>query len=117
LGYVSKDFVVVDALGNRKKRVQVGSDKVTTSIQKLSSVTIDSDEMSYDIVNRTDTETDSKVNLFRAFNLPINTADDALFGTTPSAAGGYSDTALSSFTQDEVLIIGLDSSKIAESID
>lgn len=116
-GYAPKSLIYYNSLGQRKKLVKEGSTNVVNNKLLLGQKSITSLLLTQDKVNRTDYETDSLVNLFYSFRLPLTTADDTLFTTTPSAKGGYADTAMSGLAQDEILILGIDNSEYGEMLD
>lgn len=116
-GYAPKSLLYYNSLGQTKKLVKAGSDNVVNSTSLIAQTTISSALLSQTIVDKNDYETDSFVNLFHTFRLPINAADEALFTTTPSSKGGYSDTAMSAISQDKVLVIGVDNSSYGEMLD
>lgn len=116
-GYAPKSLLYYNSLGQRKKLVKEGSTNVVNNTVLLGQKTITSATLSQDKVDRRDYETDSLVNLFYTFRLPITDADDTLFTVTPSAKGGYADTAMTNLAQDKVLVFGIDSTEYGEMID
>lgn len=117
MGYKPRSVLFANSLGSRKKSVNIGSDSVTLSQSLLGQNTISGGTLTFNKVVRTDTATDSLVNLFYSFRLPISTADDTLFTVTPSKSGGFADTALSGLAQTEIAVIGLPSTEYGEMLD
>lgn len=116
-GYKPRSLLYADAMGNKKKKVQTGSDNVINSKNKLGRTTLSASSMTYDIVSLADYDTDSRVNWFYSFRLPITASDKALFGVSNSSSGGYADTAYSAISQDEILVVGIPSTEYGEMID
>lgn len=120
-GYTPKSLIYSDAKGSKKKLVKEGSNNITNTIELLGQKTITASlvdsPISQNIIDRTNFETDSLVNLFYSFKLPITDVDDKLFISTPSSKGGYSDTALNVMSQDKVLILGIDNNEYGEMVD
>jgi len=116
-GYAPKSLLYYNSIGQRKKLVKEGSTNVVNNTVLLEQKTISGDTITLNIINRKNYETDSLVNLFYSFRLPITDADDTLFKVTPSAKGGYGDTAMSGLSQDEILAIGVDSIEYGEMLD
>ena len=115
-GYAPKSLLYYNSLGQRKKLVKEGSTNVVNNTVLLGQKSIMT-SLSQDKVDRRDYETDSLVNLFYTFRLPITDADDTLFTVTPSAKGGYGDTAMTNIAQDKILVFGIDSTEYGEMID
>lgn len=116
-GYAPKSLLYYNSLGQRKKLVKEGSTNVVSNTLLLGQKSITSLSFTQNKVNRLNYETDSLVNLFYSFRLPLTTADDTLFTVTPSAKGGYADTAMSGIAKDSVLVFGIDSAEYGEMID
>jgi hypothetical protein len=116
-GFKPKSLLYVDSLGRRKKEVKIGSNKIVNSKKTLGYDTLSGTSLSYNLVDLNDYNTDSRVNWFYGFALPISDADEALFETTPSVKGGYSDTAYSALSQDEILVLGIPASEYGEVLD
>lgn len=80
-------------------------------------VTVTSANLSQDYVDRADYNTDSLVNLFYSFGLPLNSANDSVFTGKSYSNGGYSDTGLSALAQTQIVVIGINNSQYGEVID
>jgi len=116
-GYAPKSLLYYNSIGQKKKLVKEGSTNVINDTKLLGQKVVSGSSITLNSVNRTDYETDPLVNLFYSFRLPITEADDTLFTTTPSAKGGYGDTAMSGLSQDNILVVGLDSIEYGEMLD
>jgi hypothetical protein len=58
-------------------------------------------------VARSNFLTDSYVNLFYSFGLPLNSVDDNKYTGTTYVNGGYSDTALSAVAKTKIVVISV----------
>lgn len=116
-GFSIKSSLYANTKGDRKKAVKEGSTNIVSSIKALGQNIVSGTSLTQDIVNRTDYSTDSLVNLIYSFSLPITEGDKTLFSATTFEKGGYADTALSGISQDDVLIIGVDTTQYGEMFD
>lgn len=100
------------------KPVELGSTSVTEEMVKNNTRTIAYSGLTQTVIDRTNLGTGSTLtNLFKTFNLPITSGDKTLFTTIANLGGGFSDTALSGFNQDQVLVINIPSGEYGEQID
>lgn len=109
--------VLANAIGSVRKLVEPSSTRITTTESKLGQVTLGSTALTHNVVDRTAISSDSLVNLFYSFGLPITTTDDYIFTGAPSTSGGFSDTALSGLAQDNIIVIGIDEAYYGEKLD
>lgn len=112
-----KSFLIASPSGALKKSVESQSSLVTSELVDLGSNTISGSSLSRVVVNRADFNTDSLVNLYYSFGLPLNSTDDANYTGTTYTNGGFSDTALSGIAQTKILVLGIDNSTYGECID
>jgi hypothetical protein len=112
-----KSFLIATPRGGLSKLVESQSNGVNTDILANGQVTVSADSLTFSTINRADYNTDSLVNLFYSFGLPITTANDTLYTGTTFEKGGYADTALSGIAQTKILAIGIDNSTYGESLD
>ena len=68
-------------------------------------------------ITKTNYTSDSLVNLFNTFGLPLKTSDVIKYTSTTNVNGGYLDTAISGLTYNNVLVIGIPNSQYGEIID
>lgn len=101
------------------KSVEVASISVNTVTENLGYKTIyySGGSITQNKVNLNDKNTDSLVNLFYAFGLPISNSDYSKYTGTTSQLGGYSDTAISGISKNEILVIGISGDEFPELID
>lgn len=101
------------------KPVEIPSISVNTTFESLgfNDLTFTGGSLSQLMVNLNDKNTDTFVNLFYSFSLPITSADFNKYNTVLSNAGGFADTALSGVAQENILVIGIDGEEYSELID
>jgi hypothetical protein len=112
-----KSALFVDNVGNIKKAVEPQSSGVTIEFVANGQSIIPAASLTQNVVNINDINTDSLVNLFYTFNLPLDYNTFYRFTGTTSSQGGFSDTALSGIAQSEIVVIGIDNSLYGELID
>lgn len=112
-----KSFLIANGSGDLFKPVE--SLQSAISVQAISNgqITISGSDIRQTIIDRTDYETDSLVNLFYSFGLSLDSTSDNIFTGITYANGGYSDTALSGLAQTKILVISIDNSTYGEIID
>lgn len=115
--YQIKHKIFVDTLGNTKKEVDPTSNNVNVTKQNLGQEIVPNTSIDKFIVNRTNFDSDNKVNLLYAFGLPITENDKTLFTSVTNANGGFSDTALSTLNNNENLVLSIDNNLYGELID
>lgn len=110
-----KSMLILNNSGDLKKAVEPESSELTTEMIANGAQT----ELSIrrDIINRTASNTDSLVNLYYSFNLPLNSGDDYKFTGITNNLGGFADTALSGIAQSKILVAGVENSQYGEIID
>ena len=112
-----KSMLVLNTSGLVTKPVASQSINILSETVKNGFTTVSGSNISYEVVNRADLTTDTMVNLFYSFGLPLNSSDDVDFTVTTYANGGYSDTALSGLAVSDILIIAINDSTYGECID
>ncbi len=117
LGYSPRSLLYYNSLGQTSKLVKEGSTNIINSTNLLGQKTVSASTLSQQVIDKNDYETDSFVNLFYTFRLPITTADETLFTATTSTRGGFADTALSGLAKDKIFVIGIDNSEYGELLD
>lgn len=101
------------------KPVEIPSISVNTTFEHLGfrDVVYSGASLSQLIVDLNDKNTDTFVNLFYSFGLPITASDFIKYTGETSSVGGYADTALSGIAQTKILVIGVDGDEYSELID
>jgi len=112
-----KSFLILNGKGVMNKPVEAQSSHISSEVIANGQVTVSGTGLTQNIVDRNNYLTDSLVNLFYSFGLPLNSKDDNIITGVTFASGGYSDTALSGMAQTKILVIGIDNSKYGESLD
>lgn len=112
-----KSVLIVNSSGILKKSVESNSTKIISELVSNGEVTLSGANLSKTVIDRTDYNTDSLVNLFYSFGLPLNYTDDVKFTGTTFANGGYSDTSFSALAQTDILVIGINNANFGELVD
>lgn len=112
-----RSVLMVNSSGSLFKPVATQSSNVLSEIKLNGVTTISGSDVTQNVVNRADFATDSLVNLFYSFGLPLDATSDALFSAVTYAQGGFSDTALSGIGATKILVIAVDNTKYGESLD
>lgn len=112
-----KSPLIVNASGLLRKSVENQSTYISYDILSNGTTTLNGSSLSFNVINRNDYNTDSLVNLFYSFGLPLNSTDDTTYTGITYERGGYSNTALSGIAQTNILVIGINNSSYGESLD
>lgn len=112
-----KTPLIVNSSGSYRKSVETQSSTISTELVTLGSTTISGSNITQVSINRNDSNTDSYVNLFYSFGLPLTTTEDTKFTATTFANGGYSDTALSGLAQTQILVFALNNANYGDVLD
>lgn len=114
---VLKSILLVDNTGATKKAVESQSIIITSEVVPNGETTISGTSLTQNLINRNDILTDSLVNLYSSFGLPLNSQSDNNFTGITYSNGGFSDTALSGLAQSNILVFGIDNDMYGESLD
>lgn len=112
-----KSVLVVSGNGVLTKPLEKQSTQIISTIIHNGQVTISGTNISYNVINRNNFETDSLVNLYYSFGLPLTTVQDINFTGVSFENGGYSSTTLSGLAKSNILVIGLKNTTYGESLD
>lgn len=112
-----RNFLIVNSSGSLKKSVEPQSITINSDITSNGLTTVSGSNLTHFVVNRANYNSDSNVNLFSSFGLPLNATDDYKFTGTTFANGGYSDTSFSGLAQTTILVFGIDNSTFGETLD
>ncbi len=112
-----KSTLIVNPSGASRKAVETQSSTISTESVNIGVTTISGSNITQVSINRNDSSTDSYVNLFYSFGLPLTSTDDTKFTGTTFANGGYSDTALSGFAQTQILVFALNNANYGDVLD
>jgi len=116
LNYSIKSFVFKDNTGVVFKNIESGANTVNTTTTNVGSNTVSGINLTHNIVARTAT-TENLTNLFYSFGLPISDSEKLLFSSTTSVNNGFSDTALSGFNTNRIIVIGINNDEYGEMLD
>jgi hypothetical protein len=112
-----KSNLIVNSAGGIRKFVETQSSGITLTYVPLGLNTVTNNNLTQNVINRNNVNTDPLVNLYYSFNLSLNsTTDNNLTGVT-STYGGYSDTALSGLAVTNILAIAINNSQYGEMLD
>ena len=109
--------LILNTSGLVTKPVSSQSVNILTETVPNGTTTISGSNLTFNLVNSDNYTTDSKVNLFSSFNLPIMPNDFTLFTATTSNNGGYSNTSYSGVATNKILVISLNNSTYGECLD
>jgi len=108
---------LLSVAGSQFKNVEPNSSKTVISQTNIGQLTTTGTTLSHDVIYLSANTTDSLVNLYNTFRLPITASQKFVFTGTTFNNGGWSDTALSGLSTDVILAIGIPDTEYAEAID
>lgn len=114
---VIKSPLIATASGSVYKSVQPSSISINTQYVSLGQSGLTGTSLGQYIIDRHSGATDSLVNLFYTFGLPLDTTDDIVYTGRTFANGGYSDTAISAISQTRIAVIAVPNANYGELID
>jgi hypothetical protein len=103
--------------GSQFKNAEPNSSKTVISQENIGQRTVTGTTLSHDIVYLSANTTDTLVNLYNSFRLPITASQQLNFTNKTFNNGGWLDTALSGFAASVILVIGIPDDQYAEAID
>jgi hypothetical protein len=112
-----RSTLIVNPSGASRKAVETQSSTISTESVNIGVTTISGSNITQVSIDRNDSNTDSYVNLFYSFGLPLTSTDDTRFTGTTFGNGGYSDTALSGLAQTEILVFALNNANYGDVLD
>lgn len=112
-----RNKLVYNSIGDLYKPVGSGSFNVSEVKSYLGSTTITGNNLTQNVILKTNVTGDSLVNLFVTFGLPVSNNDISKFITTTDANYGFSDTAISGLSASKILVISIPNTQYGEIID
>lgn len=112
-----RSTLILNASGAVKKSVETQSSTVSTELVNIGITSISGSSLGQLSINRNNFNSDSNVNLFYSFGLPLTSSQDATFTATTATNGGFSDTALSGLAQTQILVFALNNANYGDVID
>lgn len=112
-----RSMLIVNSSGALKKPVSSQSINILSEIIPNGFTTISGANITQNVINRGDVTTNSLVNLYYSFGLPLNYNDDTKYTGVTYANGGFSDTALSAFSTNKILVLAINNANYGECID
>lgn len=107
----------LDSSGVFTKAVEAKSNELFSTIVSVGYTTHSANTLSQNIIYKGYKDTDSLVNLFYSFGLPITPFELSNFTATTFNNGGFVDSALSGLSTSKILVLGMDSTVLGEAID
>jgi hypothetical protein len=115
--YQPTSLLLVNNGGSTYKTIMSDDIKLSSELISIGFSTVSGTNVTHNIINRADYNTNELVNLFSSFGLPINTTEDARYTATTYQNGGFSDTALSGFGTSKIWVLSINNGMYGESID
>jgi hypothetical protein len=112
-----KSVLIYSSGGILKKLVEPKSSVISSEISFNGQTTISGTNIVHNVINRNDYATDSLVNLYYSFGLPLNTKQDTTYTAKTFDNGGFSDTSLSGLAVNKVVVLAINNTKYGELID
>lgn len=112
-----KSTLIVNPSGTSKKAVELQSSTISVEAVNIGVTTLSGVNLTQLTINRNEANTDSYVNLFYSFGLPLSSTDDNRFTGTTYSTGGFADTALSGLAQSQILVFALNNANYGDVID
>lgn len=114
---IIKSPLIANANGSTTKIVEAQSITINNQYVSLGQSGLTGTSLGQYIINRVSASTDSLVNLFYSFGLPLNSTEDAVYTGRTYANGGYSDTAISALSKTQIAVIAIPNANYGEIID
>lgn len=114
-----KSTIVLNTNGDTLKEVSSQSSKILTETVYNGVDTITINNADKFIIDRNDANnlTNSKVNLFHSFGLPLDINEDEFYTGVTASNGGFSDTSIKDLSSEKILVFAIDNTKYGELID
>lgn len=112
-----RSALILDSTGISKKSVETQSNDITIQTITNTKTIISGNNITQKIIDRNNNTTDSLVNLFYSFGLPLKLSDDITYTGKTFSKGGFSDTAISGFATNKIIVIGLANNFYGELLD
>lgn len=112
-----RSTLVLNPTGVTKKSVSSQSANILTETIYNGQTTVSGSNLTFNVIDRTNTSNNSLLNLYYTFGLPLNSTDDANFTGVTYANGGYSDTALSAVSTTKIVTLAINNASYGEVID
>lgn len=112
-----KSLLLYNSTGALQKPVEIQSTTISSEIVSNGVTIASGTTLTHDLVDRYNYATDSLVNLFYSFGLPITAAQILNYTGKTSSQGGFSNTGLSGLSDNNILVIGIDGAEYGEMLD
>ena len=114
---VLKSQLYVNIQGITKKNVESQSINIVTENVYNGLTTVSGTNLTRLVIDRNSYDTNSYVNLYYTFGLPLNANNDFIFTGVTNTNGGFSDTAFSGLSTTKIGVFAIDNSTYGETID
>jgi hypothetical protein len=114
---VLKSQLYVNAQGVTKKNVESQSINIVTENVYNGFTTVSGANLTRLVIDRNSYDTNSYVNLYYSFGLPLNANNDFTFTGITNVNGGFSDTAYSALSTTKIGVFAIGNSTYGETID
>lgn len=112
-----RTMLILNTAGSLTKPVSPQSINILSEILPNGYSTVSASNLTQNVVNRNDVTTNSLVNLFSSFGLPLNSNDDTKYTGVTYTNGGFSNTALSGLSTTKILVVAINNATYGECID
>ena len=112
-----KSLLYVNRNGVIKKSVETQSSTIVSELTSNGVVTISGSNLTRVVIDRNSYDTNSLVNLYYSFGLPLNSDMDKTYTGVTNNLGGYSDTAFSGLSTTKIAVFAIDNTTYGESVD
>tara|TARA_R110000782_G_scaffold21299_1_gene57352 strand:- start:41260 stop:42474 length:1215 start_codon:yes stop_codon:yes gene_type:complete len=116
-GVSIKSMLFVNGNGLTKKNVEAQSTNIISETKYNGLISVSGNSVNMFSVDRNSFNTNSLVNLYYSFGLPITASDDVLYSAVTYTYGGYSDTAYSALSTTKIVVLGIKNETYGEMID
>lgn len=114
---VLKSLIYVNRQGITKKNVETQSINIISENIYNGFTTVSGTNLTRLVIDRNSYDTNSYVNLYYTFGLPLNANNDFTFTGVTNTNGGFSDTAFSVLATSKIGVFGIANSTYGETID
>lgn len=112
-----KSFLFVNRNGVTKKNVETQSMNIIAETRWNGLTSVSGTNVTRLSIDRNSFDTNSLVNLYYSFGLPLNTSDDITYTGVTNAYGGFADTAFSGLAATKIAVFGINNATYGEMID
>ena len=112
-----KSVLFVNRNGLTKKNVERQSSTIISETVYNGLTTISGTNITRFSVDRNTFDTNSLVNLYYSFGLPLNATNDVIYTAVTNAYGGFGDTSFSGLATTKIAVLGINNATYGEMLD